>query len=204
MIRFISQAFRNYNATGAVVPSSRFLARAMVESIPCTEGQRILEVGCGTGAFTKEILKHLRAGDELYIVELNSDFCKAVESTIITSFRTSNPNITIEVHNSPIEESNLQGTFDVIICGLPFNNFPVQVVNRLFETMLGFLSDGGELVYFEYLGMRGFKRIFGTPTIRENTMERTKDINNRLQQHHGTQVTVWRNIPSCRVVRLRA
>ena len=202
MIRFLSQAFRNYNATGAVAPSSRFLARAMVKSIPCTKDQRVLEVGCGTGSFTKEIIKHLNAGDELHIVELNAEFCEAVEVKILTSFRTSNPAITIKTHNTLIEESKLQGKFDAIICGLPFNNFPVSVVNHLFETMLGLLSDGGELVYFEYLGMRGLKRIFGTPAMRVTTKKRTKDIDNRLQQHNGIQATVWRNIPSCRVVRL--
>lgn len=204
MIRFVSQAFRNYNATGAIAPSSRFLARAMVESMPCTEGQRILEVGCGTGAFTKAILKNLKAGDEFHAVEVNTDFCNSVEQDILSPFRIQHPDINIVLHNELIEEAPLEGQFDAIICGLPFNNFPVTLVTHIFDTMFGFLKEGGELSYFEYLGMRRIKCIFGTRAVRDSTKERTVDIDSRVQSHNGASTTVWRNIPSCRVVRLHA
>ena len=55
----------------------------MVMSIPDTSPKRVLEVGCGTGAFTKEILTKLKDGDEFHIVELSSDFCEFIEATIL-------------------------------------------------------------------------------------------------------------------------
>ncbi len=186
-----------------MAPSSRFLAKTIVQSIPERANKRVLEVGCGTGAFTKEILKKLQDGDEFHIVELCPNFCDSVESRLLQPFRKDNPNITVGLHNAPIEDANLDGTFDAIICGLPFNNFPLELVEHLFEVMLGFLNSGGELSYFEYLGMRGLKRAFGLPTIRRETKQRSKDINNRFAQCSGSQQTVWRNIPSCRVVRLK-
>jgi phosphatidylethanolamine/phosphatidyl-N-methylethanolamine N-methyltransferase len=186
-----------------VAPSSRFLARTIVQSIPESANKRVLEVGCGTGAFTKEILKKLQDGDEFHVVELCPDFCEAVETTFLKQFREENPNIVVSLHNAPIEEANLDGKFDAIICGLPFNNFPLELVERLFSVMFGFLSQGAELAYFEYLGMRGLKRTFGFPSIRRETKQRSKDINNRFAQCSGSQQTVWRNIPSCRVVRLK-
>ncbi len=166
--------------------------------------KRVLEVGSGTGAFTKEILKTLSDGDEFHIVELNAEFCAAIEKSILTPFRTEHPEIEIVLHNTPIEEAGLEGKFDAIICGLPFNNFPVELVQHLFEVMLDFLHQGAELAYFEYLGMRGLKRVFGFPGVRRDTQERTEDIDIRYSQQEGTQETVWLNIPSCRVVRLRA
>ncbi|MDP7009018.1 MAG: hypothetical protein QGI78_05550, partial [Phycisphaerales bacterium] len=66
-----------------------------------------------------------------------------------------------------------------------------------------FLLPNGELAYFEYLGMRTLKRTFGLPSIRKETKQRTIDINNRYQNQKGEQQTVWRNLPSCRVVRLK-
>jgi phospholipid N-methyltransferase len=197
------QAIKQCRTTGAVVPSSRVLARAMVQSIPDYANKRVLEVGCGTGAFTKEILKKLQDGDEFHIVELSSDFCKEVENSLLQQFRKDNPSITIEVHNAPIEEANLEGKFDAIICGLPFNNFPLDLVEHLFDVMLGFLRSEGELAYFEYLGMLKLKRVFGFPAIRRETKQRTKDIDARYEKQSGKQQTVWRNIPSCRVVRLK-
>ncbi|MBC8203652.1 MAG: class I SAM-dependent methyltransferase [Planctomycetes bacterium] len=174
-----------------------------MQSIPRKTPKRVLEVGCGTGAFTKEILTKLQDGDAFHIVELSSDFSEAVEATLLQPFREKNPKIEVVLHNAPIEEANLEGTFDAIVCGLPFNNFPLELVEHLFSVMFGFLKQGGELAYFEYLGMRKLKRVFGFPRIRQETKQRTADINNRFAQHSGSQATVWRNLPSCRVVRLR-
>lgn len=164
----------------------------------------MLEVGCGTGAFTKEILQTLDSGDEFHIVELNADFCTAIDRSLLIPFRKEHPDIEIVLHHAPIEESGLEGKFDAIICGLPFNNFPVELVQQLFEVMFDFLKTGCELAYFEYLGMRGLKRVFGFPGVRRDAQLRTEDIDIRLSKQEGTQETVWLNIPSCRVVRLRA
>ncbi len=174
-----------------------------MQSIPDHANKRVLEVGCGTGAFTKEILKKLQDGDVFHIVELSSDFCSAVETNVLQQFRKDNPNIQIELHNAPIEEANLEGKFDAIICGLPFNNFPLELVNLLFAVMFGFLKEGCELAYFEYLGMLKIKRVFGFSTIRRETKQRAKDNDIRFDKQSGSQETVWRNIPSCRVVRLK-
>ena len=174
-----------------------------MQSIPDHANKRVLEVGCGTGAFTTEILKKLQDGDVFHIVELSSDFCSAVETNVLQQFRKDNPNIQIELHNAPIEEANLEGKFDAIICGLPFNNFPLELVNLLFAVMFGFLKEGCELAYFEYLGMLKIKRVFGFSTIRRETKQRAKDNDIRFDKQSGSQETVWRNIPSCRVVRLK-
>jgi len=206
VIFFFLQALKSYRSTGAIAPSSRFLARSIVQSIPkisSNENKRILEVGCGTGAFTKEILKTLQAGDAFHLVELSKDFCVAIEEGLLKSFREENPEIEVVLHNAPIEEVNIDGEFDAIICGLPFNNFPVELVQHLFEVMLKSLRLGGELAYFEYLGLLKLKRIFGFPKIRRETKIRTNDIKTRYTKQQGSQETVWCNIPSCRVVRLR-
>ena len=203
MIRFFTQAFKNYRSTGAIAPSSRFLARTIVQSIPECSPKRVLEVGCGTGAFTKEILKTMNDGDAFHIVELNLEFCKTVEATVLKQFREENPNIEVVMHNAPIEKAELEGQFEAIICGLPFNNFQIDLVQHLFTVMLGFLRTGCELAYFEYLGVRGLKRVFGFPGVRKETINRTTDIKTRYATQQGTHVTVWRNLPSCRVVRLR-
>ena len=203
MIRFITQAIQNYRLTGAIVPSSKILARAMVQSMPNCNNQRILEVGAGTGAFTKQVLRNLVDGDEYHIVELNEDFCEALETNILVPFRKENQGVIVQLHNIPIEKSDLIGKFDAIICGLPFNNFPVELVQHLFDVMFSVLKEDGELVYFEYLCMRGFKAWFGFPAVRAETKQRTIDVNDRFNTRNGTQFTVWWNLPPCRVVRLR-
>ena len=43
---------------------------------------QVLEVGPGTGAFTRQILKHLRSGDRLEIYELNARFCEFLRQNL--------------------------------------------------------------------------------------------------------------------------
>ena len=203
MIRFITQAIQNYRQTGAIAPSSKKLACAMVRSMPNCNKQRILEVGAGTGAFTKQVLCNLAEGDEFHIVELNANFCEVLEKKILEPFRKENQGIIVQLHNMPIEKSEFGGKFDAVICGLPFNNFPIEVVQHLFDVMFSVLKDDGELAYFEYLCMRGFKAWFGFPAIRLETKQRTMDVNDRFNTRNGTQSTVWWNLPPCRVVRLK-
>src|SRR5438270_8819364 len=66
---------RNFHTTGAILPSSRFLARAMASDLKGPRGPaRILEVGPGTGAVTREIVRLLLPGDRLDAVEINPSF----------------------------------------------------------------------------------------------------------------------------------
>ena len=71
MIQFLSIAFRNMKTVGTICPSSPMLSRELAESaITATSPKRVLEVGPGTGPVTKEILKSLRDGDVLDIVDI--------------------------------------------------------------------------------------------------------------------------------------
>src|SRR5262249_9496833 len=72
---FFQQFRRQYHNTGSILPSSRALARALVSRLRGRRAPaRILEVGPGTGAVTDEILRQLRPGDRLDLVEINADF----------------------------------------------------------------------------------------------------------------------------------
>ena len=78
---FLRQARRDFLRTGAIAPSSRFLARAI-----CSEMRRAgppvraLEAGAGTGALTGEILESLPDGSRLDIYELNPVFAEHLAS----------------------------------------------------------------------------------------------------------------------------
>src|SRR5438046_695234 len=70
------RAFRhNFHTTGAILPSSRFLARALASDLRGPRGPaRVLEVGPGTGAVTREIVRLLGSEDRLDAVEINPQF----------------------------------------------------------------------------------------------------------------------------------
>src|SRR4051794_41539816 len=72
---FYREFRRAYRTTGSILPSGRFLALALVSEMRKRRPpRRILEVGPGSGAVTAEILRYLRPGDQLDIVEINENF----------------------------------------------------------------------------------------------------------------------------------
>src|SRR6516162_8762291 len=77
---FYQEFRRQYRNTGSILPSSRGLARALTGPFRRRTGPaRVLEVGPGTGAVTAEILRLLRPGDHLDIVEINAHFVAVLE-----------------------------------------------------------------------------------------------------------------------------
>ena len=57
-----------------MAPSSRHLARRMVDIMPWGEGERIVEFGPGTGALTGEVLARLPEGARYLGIELEPAF----------------------------------------------------------------------------------------------------------------------------------
>lgn len=72
---------QNPTAVGAVLPSSRQLARAMTVPMRAAGDRalRVLEVGPGTGIVTQEIVRHLPAAGVLDVVELEAEFVRLLE-----------------------------------------------------------------------------------------------------------------------------
>lgn len=69
---FFRQWLRRPLSTAAVSPSSRFLARKMVAALP--EGtDRVIELGAGTGTFTRAMIERGIAPEDLLAVEFNPD-----------------------------------------------------------------------------------------------------------------------------------
>src|SRR5205085_11946719 len=77
---FLRESRRHFRDTGALLPSSRFLARALVGELRKPRGpSRILEVGPGTGSVTAQVLRLMAPGDRLDAVEINSHFISLLQ-----------------------------------------------------------------------------------------------------------------------------
>ncbi|MEY3026581.1 MAG: hypothetical protein RLZZ238_1478 [Planctomycetota bacterium] len=205
VLDFLTEAIRNFRDTGSVWPSSPMLARAMTSTIARVEGpRRILEVGPGTGPFTKAILRKLRAGDRFDLVEINRNFCRKLERDMLSAYRARHPNVTVQLHCAPIEEAELHGPYDVIVCGLPFNNFPPKLMRQIFRRMFSLLNENGEIVYFEYAGVRAIK----SPVTDRDGRARLKRIGaigqSLRRRHDGRKELVLGNFPPAFAYRLKA
>ena len=71
-LTFFRQWLKNPLATAALSPSSRQLARLMMQELP-PGTQRVVELGGGTGVFTRALLEHGIRPDRLMVLELNQE-----------------------------------------------------------------------------------------------------------------------------------
>src|SRR5262249_55263861 len=158
---FIRECRQHFQNTGSLLPSSRFLARALTKHLRQTRGpSRILEVGPGTGAVTREILKVLLPQDRLDVVEINGRFVSLLKRCFEQELLFRSHKNQVEIIHSAVEDLVGEGTYDFIVSGLPLNNFPVGLVRQIFKVYDRLLKPGGTLTYYEYVFIRQLKTPF--------------------------------------------
>ena len=203
MLKFVHQAIRDIRTTGSVFPSSPALAKAMTRSLRSHRGKKkILEVGPGTGPFTSAILNSLRGHDSFDIVEVNEVFCAHLEHRLLKDYRAHHPSISVKLHAMPIEQAPLEGGYDFVICGLPFNNFPLALTQSIFNQLLALMRDGGEMTYFEYAGVRTIKRPFIGTSGRDHIRRFEAFQQSTAKAHIVTNRLVVANFPPAHAVRI--
>jgi phospholipid N-methyltransferase len=207
MIQFFSVAFRNMKTVGTICPSSPALSRALAGPVAeARSPRRVLEVGPGTGPVTREILRLLEPGDRFDIVELSPEFCEDLDRNVLARWRREPQarGVAVELHNAAIQDVCLEeASYDCVVCGLPFNNFEIGLVESIMARMLDVLRPGGELTYFAYMGAKAVKRTISDGAGRDNVdaierLERTLQLS-----HAGTRRMVLANFPPAVVRRLR-
>jgi phospholipid N-methyltransferase len=218
-----------YHTTGAVLPSGRALARALARyvgdgehvsdnagdgnvartSVRATNGlksvllgQRILEVGPGTGAVTGAIICSMQAGDTLTLVERNEQFVARLRERLDRepAFEAARGRITLL--QASVEDVAEDVPFDLIISGLPLNNFSVELVERILAKLRRLLAPGGTLSFFEYVAVRRAKALV-SPRQRERLRGIQRVFDQLLGAHEARRDLVLANVPPAWVHHVR-
>jgi len=200
---FFRQFRRQFQTTGSIVPSSRYLARAMTRQIAAPRGPaRILEVGPGTGAVTCRILKLLQKDDRLDLVELNESFANHLRARFRDEpvFQSASR---AQVHVCGIETFKSDAPYDFVVSGLPFANFSAPFVEQLLNAMFGLLAPGGQLTYFEYIYMRSMRKIVSGQTERNRLTDLDRVLDGFLSRHRVSRDSVLLNFPPAWVQHLQ-
>ena len=203
---FFRQFRQTFETTGAVAPSSRFLATAMTRYLaarPQETPVRILEIGPGTGPVTDSIINQLRPGDVFDLVELNSEFVTILKQRFQTDAAWAAASHQATIHQIPIQEFQAAAPYDFVISGLPLNNFPAGLVKIITDAYFQLLKPGGILSYFEYMYVRPVRK----RVTRGADRERITEIDRILSEHCGKmrihRDSVWVNIPPAWVQHLQ-
>ena len=82
---FVAEALADFATVGAIAPSSRYLAQAMLRPLPLDNARVAVELGPGTGVMTRALLNVLPADATLLAFEINQRFVRYLKSTITDS-----------------------------------------------------------------------------------------------------------------------
>ncbi|MEX2141988.1 MAG: methyltransferase domain-containing protein [Pirellulales bacterium] len=156
---FLEQFWQRYHTTGAVLPSGRRLSKGLCRYVAESNGRprRILEVGPGTGPATAELVRLLGENDHLRIVELNDAFVNFLRHRFEHEPDFQRVSDRCEIVHDRLENLPQDTQYDLIISGLPLNNFPVELVESLLSCFERLLKPGGVVSFFEYIAIRRAK-----------------------------------------------
>jgi phosphatidylethanolamine/phosphatidyl-N-methylethanolamine N-methyltransferase len=201
---FLQEFVRRYHTTGAVLPSGRALASALCTHVgKGDKPQQILEVGPGTGAVTSTLVERLRPQDRLCLIEVNDAFVACLREALQTkpTYRAVADRCTL-VHGR-VEELPGHGTYDVIISGLPLNNFAVDDVRMILAQFSRLLKPGGVLSFFEYIAIRSIRSRVSARADRERFRAISKVLNQTLTGREFKRDWIWPNVPPAWVHHVR-
>lgn len=145
---FFRQWLRNPLRTAAVAPSGAELAAAMIAELP-QDARRVIELGGGTGAITRELLAHGVLGRDLLVVELNP----ALHAHLQARF----PQVRIvlsdarDLERIASESGYLtSGRVDAIVSGLGMLSMDGDAQCAVLRAAFSCLKPGGIFIQFTY------------------------------------------------------
>ena len=204
---FLTQFLRNQETTGAVIPSGRALGGALCRYVGQADSpQKILEAGPGTGAVTGCIIDRMRQDDELWMVELNPAFAEHLRGAFRQkpAFRNAaNRCHLIEGSVQQLGPLSKEGQFDLVISGLPLNNFSSMDVQQILQAYGTLLKPGGVLSFFQYILIRPAKMFVSVGAERTRLKGVGQAIDGILGEREFAREWVWVNVPPAWVHHIR-
>ena len=175
-LHFLKAFAKNPRNMGAVLPSSKFLARRIVGKLDLGCDGSVLELGPGTGPFTREVHDQVGGGGRYLGIDMNADMVH------LLSARFPAMRFVCGQAQSAEEHLEFHGIRNVrlIISGLPFAALPEHVQDGVMDSLVRMLRPGVEFRTFQYvhaLRMQGAQRFraqmtrrFGKPAVSRPVM----------------------------------
>ena len=147
-VRFLTQSLVRFRTTGAVVPSSDKLARAVADAVPpLARDSVIVELGPGTGVLTRELVRRF-PGHRIVAVEFNPVFALRL--------RREMPTIDVVTACASRLRPILGdlgipcGEVGAVVSGLPLLSLPRGLRLEIVASVADVLSPGCRFVQFTY------------------------------------------------------
>lgn len=181
LVLFMAAWLKSPAATGAIMPSSAALASAITQEITSVTGP-VLELGSGTGAFTRKLVQNGVAVSDLTLVECNQDFADRLQ-VMFHDARILRMDARLLDSESLYTPTAGAGA---VVCGLPLLAMPRADVAQILHGAFRQLRPDGAFYLFTYGPLC---------PVRKATLERNGLYARRL-------CTVLANVPPANVYKI--
>ena len=145
-VRFLRSWIEKPLHMGAVMPSSKLLARTMAQYVAVDSKGPVIELGPGTGAITNALLEHGVDQKRLVLVEYNPGFCALL--------RDRYPQARVVQGDAYALRASLDEVLDApasaVVSGLPLVTKPMLTRLKLIRDAFVALAPGAPFVQFTY------------------------------------------------------
>jgi len=145
-VRFLRSWIEKPLHMGAVMPSSKLLARTMAQYVDVESKGPVIELGPGTGAITNALIEHGVDQKRLVLVEYNPGFCALL--------RDRYPHAKVVQGDAYALRDSLGAVLDApasaVVSGLPLVTKPMLTRLKLIRDAFVALAPGAPFVQFTY------------------------------------------------------
>jgi phosphatidylethanolamine/phosphatidyl-N-methylethanolamine N-methyltransferase len=142
---FLRSVLKNPKRTGALAPSGRTLAQMITGDVALSD-KPIIELGPGTGAFTRALLARGIPEHRLILVEANSDFSDELRIRFPRA-RV----LTMDAAHVADVMDVVDGPAGAVVSGLPLVSMPAETVALILEGAFRHLCPDGAFYQFTYI-----------------------------------------------------
>lgn len=185
MTTFAMQAVADFRTVGAIAPSSRYLAHAMLGPLPLERARLVVEVGPGTGAMTCALLDLIPGDATLLAFEINSRFSRYLKK------RISDPRLVVingsaEMLQKEVERRGYQSV-DAVVSSLALGLMSDAKRCAFLGGLASLLGDAGVFTQYQYV----HRLQMTNRRIRKFCLARL------LWSYFNSveRTTIWRNLP---------
>ncbi|MBI1884127.1 MAG: methyltransferase domain-containing protein [Chlamydiae bacterium] len=133
---------------GAILPSSRFVLKKVLDKIECEKIKTVVEYGPGSGTLTRFLLEKLRPEAKFIGIETNPKFYQELLKIQDSRLKV--------IHGNAKEVDHFLNQMevkevDLVLCSIPLSHLKEEERQALFEKTKALLSKSGKfIIYNQY------------------------------------------------------
>ena len=157
--RFLRSFLATPRVVGAVLPTSRRTVRDTLDMASLGAARCVLELGAGTGPYTREILPRLGPEGRLVSFEVDPALAEALARAL------PDPRLKVVADSAANLEAHLEGQRpEVIVSAIPFTSLQSTERQKILTAASRALADDGVMLVLQYspFMQRNLERTFGS------------------------------------------